>query len=277
MLFTLTSCKADKSGLADSSRFLTVSPNVICPEDKVNIKWEVFPERSPDFCDSSLSSSGRICTTSNDCESDELCRDEQCVAPGDDVQETDFGSGCPADTEITISSIVEATSEDSILHTSDRIFGQKTDMPVSTTTYQALLSTGGVDTPSQPAKVEVLAPGVESSKILDFGTLTCSTAGQQLTFSLGESFDGFDPSSSMQIKRVINRSSAKVILRSENQTRSAVFLNAGASTNNFNGPISRTWIIGIDPIDIPAPNSCSVDTGEFNPVPLSVELVISCN
>jgi hypothetical protein len=55
-----------------------------------------------------------------------------------------------------------------------------------------------------------------------------------------------------------------------------VTLVPGEPTPEFNGRVPREWSVRLDSTAVPPPTSCTVDTGGFEPIELTLALTVSC-
>lgn len=275
--FLVGACAVDTTGLLEPENYqFTATPNAICPGESSTLDWEVFNvPTSREYCDTPVSS-GRLCTITEECDIDQNCIDGQCLAPGDDPLEIDFGEGCPLDGQVTINDLSSTTGAvETDIVVSDRQKGRNAVSPAETTVYAALFDVDGERVSTQFATVSVFGLDDQTERI-GLGTLGCRSAGSTLTRTLGSSVAGFDPSSSVELRRVTNVSTVTVVVTSSLATVPPVYLAPGESNFDFNGEVPRTWTVRIDPRELPPPTSCAVDTGGFEPVELALELAVGC-
>lgn len=273
----MSSCSVDTAGLGSPENFrISAEPDTICPGDTSRLRWEALNvPRSPEYCADPYQT-GSVCTTTGECESDETCIDQQCIAPGDDPQEIDFGDGCPIDGDIRINQLDLLTNEVApVGESTDRVRGLKAVAPPNTTVYTALFDVDGERVATQSVTVTVLGQDPVTENI-GFGTLFCRSAGDTLRRALGTTAAGFDPSSSVVLTLVTNQSAAGVFVASSLPSHPAVFLASGASTTDFNGSVPQEWSVRLDPTAVPPPTSCAVDTGGFEPIEVQLALTVTC-
>ncbi len=274
-------CSVDTTGLGDPEDFrLSATPESICPGDASRLSWEALDvPTSRDYCAEPYQT-GRVCTINGDCDADETCIDQQCIGPGDDPEEIDFGNGCPIDGVIEINQLEIATNEvDPVLDGSDgrsrQDRGSKAVSPPSTTVYTAAYEVDDVRVATTSVTVNVL--GLEDvTEVIDFGTFFCRSAGETVHRTLGSSTTGFDPSSSILLNLVTNESAATVVVSSSSPSVPAVVLSPGESSTDFNGRVPREWSVRLDPTELPPPTSCTVDTGGFEPIEVKLAFSVSC-
>ncbi len=276
-ILLIGSCSVDTTGLGAPENFrFSAEPDTICPGDTSRLRWEALNvPRSPEYCADPYQT-GSVCTTTEECDSDETCIDQQCIGPGDDAQEIDFGDGCPIDGETRINQLDVVTNEVApVSESSDRVRGLRAVAPPNTTVYTALFEVDGerVATPSVTVTVLGQDPLTEN---ISFGTFFCRSAGETVRRALGASSTGFDPSSSVVLTLVTNESAARVIVASSVPSFPPVVLTPGASTTEFNGRVPQEWSVRLDPTEVPPPTSCTVDTGGFEPIEVQLALTVSC-
>ena len=269
------SCSVDTTGLAIEDFRWSASPLTVCPGDASTLDWEVLDvPRSRDYCAEPYEV-GRVCTINADCESGETCVDEQCRRPGDDLQEIDFGDGCPIDGTISINQLEIAPNEVMPIDSSDRLRGSKAVSPSTTTVYTALYDVDGRRVATTSVTVTVLGPN-DVTETLDFGTFFCRDASGTVRRTLGSSTTGFDPSPSVSLISVTNTSAVSVRVGSASPSFSPITLAPGESTTEFNGRVPREWSVSLDPTEVPEPSSCILDTGGFEPIEVTLALTVSC-
>lgn len=274
-LLLIGSCSVDTTGLAIEDFRWSASPSTVCPGDASTLDWEVLNvPRSRDYCAEPYEV-GRVCTINRDCESDETCVDQQCRRPGDDLQEIDFGAGCPIDGTIRINQLEVATNEVAPVDSSDRVQGSKAVSPSSTTVYTALYDVDEQRVATTSVTVTVLGQD-EVTEDIAFGTLFCRNAAETLRLTLGSSTTGFDPSPTVLLTGVTNTSAARVVVASSSPSHEPVPLIPGELTTEFNGRVPREWSVRLDSTAVPPPTSCTVDTGGFEPIELTLALTVSC-
>lgn len=153
--------------------------------------------------------------------------------------------------------------------------GSKALSPSSTTVYTALYDVDEQRVATTSVTVTVLGQD-EVTEIIAFGTLFCRNAAETLRLTLGSSTTGFDPSPTVSLTGVTNTSAARVVVASSSPSHEPVPLIPGELTTEFNGRVPREWSVRLDSTAVPPPTSCTVDTGGFEPIELTLALPVSC-
>lgn len=284
MVFLLfTACTVDHPRFTDNPYKLdfNVSPSVICPGDSVTLSWDTIrTPRSSDYCATPNASYGtpQTCTVDRDCPtgSDIHCIDSKCLNPSlDNVDEIDFGNGCPLDVtlSVTANDLVRNEPNTAVRPTQNRI-NIVMHMPANNTAYVVQAEPNVFAGVVAPLGYVTVIERNNLVKNLSFGSPSCRTASQPLQLTLGDN-NTFTTSPSVVLSSVRNNTNANIVLTANGLT---TVLRSDESTNIFNNTLPSNWSAQLesDRTRPPLPSDCIIDNTNYISIPIEITLFLTC-